>query len=52
MSFRKLRLAAAAVVAFVMGIPMASQAMADDVGNIAGAAVSLTSAIIDVAGNS
>ena len=52
MGFRRVRLAAAAVVAFVMGFPMATQAMADDASDIASTAVSLASAIIDVAGNS
>lgn len=52
MRFKKLRWYTAGLVAFLMGIPMAETAMADDGGSIFDSALSLTSAIIDAAGNS
>lgn len=52
MRFKRLRWYIAGLVAFLMGIPMAERAMADDGGDIFGSALSLTSAIIDAAGNS
>ncbi len=52
MMFRKLRWRTAAVVAFLMGVPLVEQAQADDGGSIADSAFSLISAIVDAAGNS
>lgn len=52
MMFRRLRWQVAAVVAFLMGVPMAEQAKAADGGNIVEAAIALTLSIIDIAGDS
>jgi|WetSurMetagenome_2_1015567.scaffolds.fasta_scaffold132199_3 hypothetical protein len=52
MRFRKVRWYAAGLVAFLMGIPLAAQTMADEGGEIADAALSLTTAIVDAAGSS
>jgi hypothetical protein len=52
MRFKSLRWCTAAVVAFLMGVPMAEKAMADDGADIFDAALALASAIIDAAGNS
>lgn len=49
---RKFRLWKAAALAFIMGVPMASEAKAQDAGGIVEAALALTFAIIDVAGDS
>lgn len=52
MNFRGLRWKAAAAIAFLMGVPLAEQARAQDVGDIVSSAIALALAIIDVAGNS
>ena len=63
MRFRKLRWTTAALIAFVMGVPMAERALADDggffafggaggIGGIVGAALALASSIVDTAGGS
>lgn len=62
MRFRKLRWTAAALIAFVMGVPMAERVVADDggffafggggIGGIVGAALALASSIVDTAGGS
>ena len=52
MFFTKWRLRMAALVAFVMGIPMAEQARADSAGDIFNAAWALVESIIDIAGDS
>ena len=52
MRFSQLKLKLAALAAFVVGIPMASQAKADDVGNLVESIFSFIGAIIDVAGDS
>lgn len=49
---RKYRLLKAAALAFIMGLPMASEAKAQDVGGIIDAALALTFGIVDVAGSS
>ena len=52
MRFKNLRWYTAGLVAFLMGVPMAEKAMADDGGNIAASGFALMDAIIDAAGNS
>ena len=52
MKFKNLRWYTAALVAFLMGVPMAEKAMASDVGGIAGAITSLIDSIVNAAGNS
>ncbi|MCG3128241.1 MAG: hypothetical protein CHACPFDD_03118 [Phycisphaerae bacterium] len=54
MTFKNLRWRTAGLLAFLMGIPMAEQAPADDgsAGNIIEAAIGLTLSIIDIAGDS
>ena len=52
MSLRKIRWTAAAVIAWLMGFPLAEKALADNSGDIVSAAVSLAIAIVDVAGDS
>ncbi len=49
---RKLRLWQAALLAFIMGVPMASEAKAQGVGGIIDAVLGLTFSIVDVAGDS
>ena len=49
---RKFRLIAAAAIAYVLGFPMAQEAAANEVTDIVGAAVSLTGAIVSLAGDS
>ena len=49
---RKYRLLKAAALAFIMGLPMVSEAKAQDVGGIIEAVFALTFGIIDVAGDS
>ena len=52
MKLRNLRWQAAAVIAFLMGVPLVESAHAQDVADITESAFSLVSAIIDAAGNS
>ncbi len=52
MRLRKLRLYAAGFVAFLLGVPLTQQALADDVGDIIDASLGLASAITASAGNS
>ena len=52
MKLRNLRWYTAGLVAFLMGVPMAEKAMADDASGIVGAVFSLVDAILDVAGDS
>ncbi len=52
MSFRSLRWHVAALAAFLMGVPLAEKAMADNTSDIFGSASSLAGAIIDAVGNS
>ena len=52
MRLKRLRWRAAVVIAFLMGVPFASQAQADDGGSIVNAALSLIFGIVDVAGDS
>lgn len=49
---RKVRLWKAAALAFIMGVPMATEAKAQDAGGIIEAVFALTIGIIDVAGDS
>lgn len=49
---RKFRFWKAAALAFIMGVPMAAEAKAQDAGGIIEAALALTFGIIDVAGDS
>jgi len=50
--FRKMRVYAAAAVAFLIGMPLTEQAFAASVGNIISASVGLAGAIVDSAGRS
>ena len=52
MILKKLRWRVAALVAFLMGIPMVEQARADDVGDIVDSVFSLVYSILNVAGDS
>jgi len=52
MLFKGLRWKAAAVLAFLMGVPFVEQAHAQDVGGIINSALSLAFGIVDLAGNS
>ena len=52
MRFRWFSWRVAAVVAFLMGLPMVQQAKASDASHITGGALSLVDAIIEAAGNS
>ena len=52
MKRKKLRGGMAALVALLMGVPMAEEAVAGDIGNVADAGLSLAYAIIDIVGNS
>jgi hypothetical protein len=52
MRFKGLRWKAAAVIAFLMGVPFVEQAHAQDVGGIIYSAISLAFGIVDMAGNS
>ena len=52
MKRRDLRWYTAGLIAFLMGVPLAEEAQAGDVGDIFSAAFSLAGAIIDAAGNS
>jgi len=49
---QKFRLWKAAALAFIMGVPMAAEAKAQDAGGILDAALALTFSVIDVAGDS
>ena len=49
---RKIRFWSAAALAFIMGIPMATEAKAQDTGGIIGSALGLAFGIVDVAGSS
>lgn len=52
MRLRNLRWQAAAVMAFLMGVPLAESAHAQDVSDISAGVFSLVSAIVDAAGDS
>ncbi len=52
MTLKRIRLWAAAAVAFLMGVPFATPAQAADGWDIFGASLNLAGAIIDVAGDS
>lgn len=52
MGFKGLRFRAAAVIAFLMGVPFVEQARASDFGDITDSVFSLVRSIIDAAGNS
>jgi hypothetical protein len=52
MGIRKLRWRFAALVAFLIGVPLVEQAQASDTGAIVGGVFGLVAAIVDVAGNS
>ena len=52
MIFKGLRWKAAAVIAFLMGVPFVEQARAQDVSRIIDGAISLAFGIVDAAGHS
>lgn len=52
MRFLKLRWRIAALAAFLMGVPLVSEARANDASDILDAALGLTGTVLDVAGDS